>query len=229
MGSYRQWEPWLQSVREYLANRSGRKPKTFLHGLSFPARYRYDPTGMIAILADADAFYVVSKMAFPWVDDDKKVVFEEAFAPKDVGKYDGAYILAPSCLVEAGLMPLRPYLLVLNAVFERLIDRGLERVYVKYHPSQRRNADNFRAYSEVAAKYGGRIKIIELPTDAGLENIAAGSSIVLVSGLSSTMVYAWQLGRQVLTYNDLYARCWPERRLVAPDLAELFARIADPL
>lgn len=187
-------------------------------------------TDFIGLLKNAASFYTTSAECFPWVEPDRKRVLKQPFLPRYVGEYEGATVLGTSCFVESGFFPLSDYLPLLRGVLQRISDRGLTELYVKFHPAQAAHPRNATAYRSVLAEFEGRLHITELPQGTSIESLAAGNRITFITGVSTLAFHVQATGAEVLTYLEAIEKIGPHATsYLAKGGLELFRRITSPL
>lgn len=184
----------------------------------------------VGLLKGASLFYTTSAECFPWVEAERKRVVEQPFLPMYAGEYEGATVLGTSCFVEARRFPLEDYLPLLRRVLSKLADRGVKKLFVKFHPAQAANPKNLAAYRAVLAEFGDKMIISEIPQGTSIESLAAGNHITFVTGASTLAFHVHATGAAVLSYLEEVEKIGHHATsYLAKGGLEIFRRITRPL
>ena len=229
IGSYRAWGPWLKTLEDWCPPKGSHVPRSLLHRLSYPTRYRYEQLDMVNYVQSADTYYTVSSLAFPFIEPKRKVVLTSVFPKEQAGQFNGCFIWATSALVEGEILTMEHYLASLRKVIEECSNRKITRIYLKLHPRQRIDSKNYLIYKDFFFEAGNNIEIIELSSSISLERLLSGSDATLLSAISSVMIYGHALGRPVISYRHFFEAITRNNNLLPPDVEVLLDNISQPL
>jgi hypothetical protein len=157
---------------------------------------------------------------------------KDVFPAQYSGQYEGALVLATSCLVEAGVMGLPQYLQLLKQVLTTIADRRLTEgpLYFKLHPLQAGNKTNAALYRSAIREAAPGLVVEELPQTCSLEALATGNRISLVTGFSTLTFHVAETGAIVYTYLPLILEIAPGSMNYLPKTGlAIFNRITRPL
>ena len=187
-------------------------------------------TNFSELLQGAATYVATSRESFPWAPADRKVVPRQAFLPRYLREYDGAYVLATSCFVESGFFGMEDYLPLLRRVLEKIVARNITLVYLKFHPAQAANRVNLTAYRGVLMEFDDRLTIKELPQGTSIESLAAGNDITFITGVSTLAFHVESTGAKVLSYLNEVEKIGPHATsYLAKGGMDIFRRITTPL
>ncbi|GAA4433040.1 hypothetical protein GCM10023188_22020 [Pontibacter saemangeumensis] len=113
------------------------------------------------------------------------------------------HILVLDATAEYGVTSVKNMLCALEKGLQQLVERGVEKLWVKYHPDQANFVEVKRLYKEVFDRCSELLSIQELPQHISLEFVAGNelnSQTVFYIFLSSVGIYAAQCGREVYSF-----------------------------
>jgi hypothetical protein len=164
------------------------------------------------------------------VEKERKQVVLNPFLPLYVGEYEGATVLGTSCFVESGFFPLADYLLLLRRVFNKILERGITELYLKFHPAQATYPQNMKAYRKVVEEFSDRLRVTELPQGTSIESLAAGNQITFITGISTLAFHVHATGARVFSYLKEIEEVRPQATLhVATGGMVIFQNITEAL
>ncbi|WP_020568341.1 hypothetical protein [Neolewinella persica] len=188
------------------------------------------PGQTIKMLEGVERCYGTLEGCFPWKPVQERVVVKDVFPPSHTGEYEGAWLMATSCLVETGNIDLATYLEILRETLKLVVGRGIKVLYLKLHPAQFRHQENVIAYRKVMAEFLGQIDIREMAQNLSLERIAAGNRIHFITGISTLGFHVASTGSEVYRYHEVIERLAPGATdYLAKTGVEIFHRITRPL
>jgi hypothetical protein len=179
-----------------------------MRALMLPGQ-RETPGRTIKMLDGVGKCYGTLDGCFPWKAEEDRVVVKHTFPPSHENAFEDAWLMATSCLVEAGLVSLPDYLEILRETFNHVVDRGIKVLYLKLHPTQAGHPKHVLAYREVFAEYADRLDLRELSQDYSIERIAAGNRIKFITGISTLGFHVAATGAEVYRYQEVIDRIVP--------------------
>jgi len=191
---------------------------------------RETPGRTIKMLDGVGKCYGTLDGCFPWKAEQDRVVVKNVFPPSHEGAFEGAWLLATSCLVETGYVSLPVYLEILREVLRQVVKRGIRELYLKLHPAQARHPEYAAVYRETIAEFSDQIDLHELHQEHSIERIAAGNRIHFITGISTLGFHVASTGAEVYRYHEVIERLAPgSTDYLAKTGVAIFHRITRPL
>jgi hypothetical protein len=191
---------------------------------------RETPGRTIKMLEGVGKCYGTLDGCFPWKEEKERVVVKNVFPRSHVGEYEGAWLMATSCMVESGYLRLPNYLEILRTALALVCDRGIAVLYLKFHPAQARHQQHVAEYRKVISEFKDQIDVRELPQDYAIESIAAGNRIHFITGISTLGFHVASTGAEVYRYHEVIERLAPgSTDYLAKTGVDIFHRITRPL
>jgi hypothetical protein len=170
---------------------------------------RETPGRTIAMLDGVGKCYGTLDGCFPWKAEQDRVVVKNVFPPSHQGDYTDAWVMATSCLVEAGYFGVPVYQEILREVLRWVVGRGIEVLYFKLHPTQAIHPVNAGIYRKTFAEFSDKLDLRELPQDISIERIAAGNQLNFLTGISTLGFHVASTGGKVYRYFEVIDRIAP--------------------
>lgn len=201
-----------------------------LRELGLVAAQRIPVTPRQELFRGSAGGFITSPLSFPWLPPGKRHLVSSVFSPGHIGEFDGAVMLCLSCHVEVGNFSLPDYLALQQYVLGRLADRGVQKVYLKYHPLQLNKPNNLRAYRTFFQSPDWGVMVEELSSDHSMERIAASNRITLVTGFSTLTLSVSQTGNQVWTFlPEILRRSEKVRTALPESVVRVVGELAEEL
>ena len=193
-----------QTALDYLADKTISRSKNWIARLAGPRGY---PSAHRATFLITDKFrgaFVWNRYLFPF----SKIrlnIGKPRFRPETL--FEASFPLVPyENTVASGFMGVKEFVRIFDRLFEFLLSKGVGGVNVKFHPSQKDGAEEFKLLLDLKKTYEARgFFVNQLPSDTCMEAVLSQScgKMPVFFLVSSVGLYAHLFGGQAFSLLEL--------------------------